>query len=154
MWHSAIEPFEGVEDLGEVGRWVQCFSDNTFIRRAAEDAYASLSVPDEAFVYIYRGFEWIVQGTGLSWKELASAIKVSPSHLRDLKKLANYESGIRHASKSGHRVRAIFENYATWACGLLEAISVARQKYDPSFGPMSANDVAAAVWAAAPPPFQ
>ena len=164
VWRCMLEPFQVRGELGltslesnppRVIDWYTAIIGNTFLRRAAEDAHTALSWPWEAFVYIYiyRGFEWITKGFGMSWDDLARELSVPRSQFKELKKMANYESGVRHASSSGTRMRANLENSATWVTGLFEAINVARSRIDSSFNRMSSEEIAAAVLKAATHPF-
>lgn len=154
VWHCTMEPFQQAENVEQVESWYTAIVHNTFLRRASEDVHTALCLPHEAFVYIYRGFEWIVKGFDLSWEDLAHSLDVPPSHLKkDLKKMANYETGVRHASESGMRMRANYENYATWVAGLVDAINIARGRIEPDFEKMSADEIAVAVGVAAPQPF-
>jgi hypothetical protein len=140
--HASFEPqnFKG---------WITSIIENTFLRRALDDAVLALRYPVEAFVYIYRGFEWLESGLKISKKEMASAIKVELNNYRELGKIANVESGVRHASKTGLKSRAVPESYGTWICGLIDAINYARFKLDPSFVVMTPTEVAEVVHIAA-----
>jgi len=102
-------------------------------------------MPTEAFVFIYRGFEWVEDGLKISKRELAEGIGVPLKNLKQLGELANVESGVRHASKRGTKLRANLENYSTWIAGLVDAINLARNRVDPEFVPMTAKEVADAL---------
>jgi hypothetical protein len=92
--------------------WCRALCKHTVLRRAADDAHAALSNPHEALIYVYRGLEWLVEGlVGLSWKELATDLGASVAELRELKKTANVDTGVRHATKSGLKMRADTRNY-------------------------------------------
>jgi hypothetical protein len=116
-----------------------------FIYRAAEDAVLALRVPTESFVFIYRGFEWIEDGLKISKKELAQGIGVPLKNLKQLGEIANVESGVRHATKTGVKMRANIENYSTWIAGLVDAINFARKRLESAFVPMTAREVAEAI---------
>jgi hypothetical protein len=96
-------------------------------------------------IYVYRGLEWLVEGLGIDWKELAKDLGASVSELRELKKTANVETGARHASKSGLKMRPDTRNYYSWVCALFDGINGARARLEPGFKPMSPKDVATAV---------
>ncbi len=152
-WHSDLEPPQSQEYTLSAADWFTAITQHTPLRRAGDDAHAALSMPSEAFVFIYRGFEWLVKGVGLSWAELARRLQIPASEFKKLKKLANYESGIRHASLSGVKMRPNLDNYGTWVAGLFEAINVARAELDSDFQPMTAGEIAQAIARAAPRPF-
>ena len=42
--------------------WLQAICKTTFLRRAVDDAILAMRMPTEAFVYLYRGFEWLEDG--------------------------------------------------------------------------------------------
>ena len=86
----------------------------------------------------------------MTWEELARDIGVHPKEIRELKKTANVETGIRHASKSGKKLRADIGNYGTWVCGLFDAINAARARLEAGFHSMSPEEVADAVLRGAP----
>jgi len=136
--HSAFstETFSG---------WLKAIVAHRFLYRATEDAVLALRMPTEAFVFIYRGFEWIQDGLKISKRELADGIGVPENNLKQLGQLANVESGVRHASKTGAKLRASLGNYSTWIAGLLDAINFARKRVEPAFAPMSAKEVAEAL---------
>jgi hypothetical protein len=115
---------------------------HTFIYRAAEDAILALRMPTEAFVFIYRGFEWIEDGLRISKRDLAEGIGVPLKNLKQLGEMANVGSGVRHASKTGIKMRANLESYSTWIAGLVDAINFARKKVEHDFVPMTAKEVA------------
>lgn len=94
---------------------------------------------------MYRGLEWLVVGLGLSWEDLAKDLGVPVSELRDRKKTANADTGVRHAAKSGIKMRANAGNYGSWVCALFDAINVARARLEPGFKPMNSREVAEAV---------
>ena len=125
--------------------WCRALCSHTVLRRAADDAHAALSNPHEALIYVYRGLEWLVEGLGIDWKELAKDLGASVAELRELKKAANVETGVRHASKSGLKMRADTRNYYSWVCALFDGINGARARLEPGFKPMSPKEVATAV---------
>ena len=120
-------------DEHEFGLWFQFICENTPIRRAVYDAVQAMKNPVEAFVYIYRGFEWLKKGLGLSWKEIASDVGVTTKQIKEVGQIANDESGVRHASKSGVKQRASLETYSTWIAGLIDAIESARARVDKNY---------------------
>lgn len=78
--------------------------------------------PHEALVFVYRGLEWLVEGMGFTWEGIAKELGGTKNDIRELKKTANVETGVRHASKSGMKLRASPENYGTWVAGLFDII--------------------------------
>lgn len=130
--------------------WLVALCKDTFLRRAAYDAYLALLNPHEALVFLYRGLEWLKTGQNLRWEDIANDLGISEAELREFKKQANLETGIRHASRSGVKLRASAVTDATWACGLIDGINAARARLDPSFRPMSPEEVARAVSKAMP----
>ena len=120
-------------DEHEFGSWFQFICENTPIRRAVYDAVQAMKNPVEAFVYIYRGFEWIKKGLGLSWNEIASDVGVTTKQIKEVGQIANDETGVRHASKSGVKQRASLETYGTWIAGLIDAIESARARVDKNY---------------------
>ncbi len=154
-WRSQLDA-DGVVtsyEESEVARfydWFEAISKNVVLMRAADDARAALADPHEALVFVYRGLEWIKDGLKLSWDQLAEDIEVVPSELRDLKKSANVDTGVRHASRSGKKMRADANNYMTWVAGLFDAINAGRSRLEPGFEQMSPDEVVHAVMHAAP----
>jgi hypothetical protein len=130
--------------------WVAAISTHTVLRRAAEDAHAALMHPHEALIYVYRGLEWLVVGMNMSWEDLGRDIGATPNEIRELKKTANVDTGTRHATKSGSKLRADPFNYGTWVIGLFDAINVARTKLEPGFNRMTGEQVGEAVARAVP----
>ena len=78
-------------------------------------------------------------------KELAREIGTSYSNMRDLKKYANSDTGLRHASESGVKVRADPETYGTWACGLVDAINGGRSRFEAGIQRMAPSEAARVV---------
>jgi hypothetical protein len=113
--------------------WIRALCIHTYLRRAAEDAHAALLNPHEALVYVYRGLEWLVEGMGFTWEDIAKELGGTKNDIRELKKTANYETGVRHASKSGRKLRAEPSNYGTWVAGLFDIINAARAKVEPGY---------------------
>ncbi|HWN09779.1 MAG TPA: hypothetical protein VNO50_11015 [Pyrinomonadaceae bacterium] len=130
--------------------WCRALCSHTVLRRAADDAHAALSNPHEALMYVYRGLEWLVEGLGIDWKELATDLGASVTELRELKKAANVDTGVRHATKSGIKMRADTRNYYSWICALFDGINRARARLEPGFKPADPKRVAAAVGQALP----
>lgn len=120
-------------DEDEFGSWFQFICQNTPIRRALHDAVQAIKNPVEAFVYIYRGFEWLKKGLDLSWDEIARDVGVTTKQIKVVGQIANDESGVRHASKSGVKQRASLETYGTWIAGLIDAIESARARTDKTY---------------------
>lgn len=142
---------EGLSDVTEkVYGWCIALCQHNILRRAADDAHIALTNPHEALIYVYRGLEWLHEGLRIGWDEIAKNIGASSKDIRELKKTANYQTGIRHATKDGLKMRAIFENYATWVSGLIDAINFARAKLEPGFQRTDPREVAETVMRAAP----
>ena len=131
--------------------WLKTLCGNTMLRRAAADAHAALSHPHEAGIYVYRGLEWLVTSEGRSWEDLAADLGMSRSQVRDFKKLVNVDYGVRHASRSGAKLRADAENAAIWVCALIDAINATRARIEPGYKVAASEAVAEAVLAAFPP---
>jgi hypothetical protein len=92
-----------------------------------------LSFPHEAYVFVYRGLERLKEGLGIGWEDVATDIGVSLKDLRDFKKSANHETGVRHPSRSGVKLRTDAEAYAIAVCSLFDAIWGARKRLEPRF---------------------
>jgi hypothetical protein len=135
------EGFDSQKFLG----WFGAFSKHIFLRRAANDLVIAMREPTEAFVFIYRGFEWLEDGLKISKKEMANGLGVEHGHYKDLGKIANVETGVRHASTSGSKIRADTETYSTWMCGLVDGINYARSKVEQGFVRMAPKEVATAM---------
>jgi hypothetical protein len=126
--------------------WLTAIMSQTFLRRAIDDVVLALRAPTEAFLYIYRGFEWLEDGLKISKKEMAAAIGVELKQFKQLGRIANeLDSGVRHATSSGMKKRPDFETYSTWICGLIDGINYARSKLDNAFTSMGPKEVADAV---------
>lgn len=138
------------EDNEGIYDWLRAFTRHTMLRRAALDAHFALSHPHEAGAFVYRGLEWLVVGESRSWDDLASDIGVSNDQIRRFKKLANVDYGVRHASRSGKKLRADVENYGTWVCGLIDAINATRARLESGYRVASPESVAQAVMVAMP----
>lgn len=152
-WNSQIdlEPYyservRAVHDAfneDEFGSWFQFICENTPIRRALHDVVQAIKNPVEAFVYIYRSFEWLKKGLKLSWDEIASDIGVTTKQIKEVGQIANDETGVRHASKSGVKQRASLETYGTWIAGLIDAIESARARIDKTYTASDSKRIAA-----------
>lgn len=140
---------QGVVD--KVSDWWGALSTHTALRRSAQDAYLALSHPHEALVFVYRGLEWLKIALNMRWEELATPLGTTAKNIKELTRLANVETGVRHASRSGRKLRADIENDATWICALIDAINFARTRLEPEFIRMSADEVSSAVLAAVHP---
>jgi len=145
FWPEEIKRVHSVFSTEKFSGWLKAIVAHSFIYRAAEDAVLALRVPTESFVFIYRGFEWIEDGLKISKRELAEGIGVPFKNLKQLGEIANVDSGVRHATKTGVKMRANVENYSTWIAGLVDAINFARGRLEPSFVLMSAKEVAEAL---------
>jgi hypothetical protein len=102
---------------------------HTFIYRAAEDA---ILAPQNAYE----------DGLRILKRDLAEGIGVPLKNLKQLGEMANVGSGVRHASKTGIKMRANLESYSTWIAGLVDAINFARKEVEHDFVPMTAKEVA------------
>ena len=131
--------------------WLKTLCGNTMLRRAAADTHAALSHQHQAGIYVYRGLEWLVTGEGRSWEDLAADLGMSRSQVRDFKKLVNVDYGVRHASRSGAKLRADAESAALWVCALIDAINATRARIEPGYKVAAPDAVAEAVVAAFPP---
>lgn len=120
-------------DEDEFASWFRFICENTSVRRALHDAVQAIKDPVEAFVYIYRSFEWLKKGLNLSWGEIASDVGVTTKQIKEMGRIANDETGVRHASKSGVKQRASLLTYGTWIAGLIDAIESARARIDKSY---------------------
>ncbi len=155
-WESHLDgpdPFrkeDSSEEVKKVYDWCGALCKNNILRRAADDAHIALTNPHEALIYVYRGLEWLKEGQDIGWELIAKDIGVSNTDIRNLKKSANRETGVRHATKDGTKMRANFENYSTWVCGLVDAINASRKRLEPEFEPMTPKEVADAVMKATP----
>jgi len=130
--------------------WYKAICDHKLLRRAVDDAHLALSHSHEALIFVYRGLEWLKLGQGIEWAQLANDMGGTEDDLRELKKTANYETGVRHATPSGSKMRALADNYGTWVCGLIDAINAARSRLDPAFKRMGPDEVGNAVLKAMP----
>jgi len=137
-------------DTSAVYDWLNALVQHTMLRRAAADAHFALTHPSEAGTFVYRGFEWLVVGEGRSWDDLASDIGVSISEVREFKKLVNVDYGVRHASRSGQKLRADVHNYGTWVCALIDAINATRARLEPGYKVADPTTVAQSVMLAMP----
>jgi hypothetical protein len=134
----------------DVEDWLRAMNEHVILRRAAADAHSALSNPHEAGTFVYRGFEWLVVGEGRNWDDLAADIGVSKADVRDFKKLTNVDYGVRHASRSGKKLRAETQNYSTWVCALIDAINATRSRIEPGYKVAEPEAVAHAVVKAMP----
>jgi hypothetical protein len=138
-------PKSSDEVIKRVYGWLGALCSHRALRRAADDARLALSHPHEALLYIYRGLEWLVVGLGMKWEDLAADCHVSLADVRDLKRAANHETGVRHATKTGAKMRADPDNYGSWACGLFDALTAARERLESGYTRMGPQEVADAV---------
>ena len=138
------------EIIDSVHDWCSAICQNDPLRRAVDDAHMALTYPYEALVFVYRGLEWLKISQKLGWKDLANDIGVPMKHLSELKKTANYQTGVRHATQKGNKMRALPGNYGSWVCALLDAINAARCRLDKDFQRMSPEQVSNVVMRAMP----
>ncbi len=147
------DPLLKVETSSIEGRyydWIRAICKHNILRRAIDDAHLALTHPHEALLFVYRGLEWLKVGQSVEWDDIADDIGVPADDLRELKKTANYETGVRHASKTGGKLRASVENYGTWVAGLFHAINAARARVEKDFEPMTTEQITDAVMRAVP----
>jgi len=155
-WSSHLDrpdPFARLDDepvRTAVLDWYQALCQHTILRRAANDAYLALSYPHDALVFVYRGLEWLKSGQNLKWEDIARDLKVPVKEVKNFTKLANHETGVRHATTSGKKIRASFDTYGTWVCGLLDAINAARARLEKKFTPMTPKAVGDTIAKAVP----
>lgn len=130
--------------------WFGAICESHILRRAAQDACSALASPHEALVFVYRGLEWIKLGQKLKWEQIAKDLGITEKELKEFTRTANHETGVRHATATGQKMRADLHTYATWVCALLDAINATRARLEKDFKPMSSEEVASAVWKATP----
>jgi hypothetical protein len=139
----ADQPGPGAAE--KVNDWFSAISKHTMLRRAADDAHLALSNLHEAVVFTYRGLEWLVVGRNISWDELAAEIGAPVNSLRELKKLANVDLGLRHATSTGIKARANLGTSGSAVALLFDAINATRVKLEPGFKPMTSTECAEAI---------
>lgn len=157
-WHTQLDfpdPFFGswpdATTTAQVADWYGAICAHSVLRRAANDAYLALMHPHEALLYAYRGMEWIVVGTKISWEDLAENMGISKADLREFKKTANVEGGARHPTQRLEKLRAELRSYSGWVTCLFDAINAARARLDPSYTPKTPKEFAAVFARAVPP---
>lgn len=146
---NTFEKNDEQPDVVPTSDWLVALCTHRMLRRAINDAYQALLNPHEALVFVYRGLEWLKTAQELKWDDIAIDLGVTTPQIKELTKAANFETGVRHANRSGRKLRASLENYGTWVCGLLDGINAARARIEPGFIPMTSKTVAAAVAKAA-----
>jgi hypothetical protein len=134
----------------QVADWYGAICTQSVLRRAGNDAYLALMHPHEALLYAYRGMEWIVVGTKISWDDLAKDTGVSTADLREFKKMANVEGGARHPTQNLQKMRAELRSYSGWVTCLFDAINAARVRLDSSYTPKNPKQLAAVFARAVP----
>lgn len=155
-WNSYFDkpdPLESDESSAIVDKihdWCRVLCQHDILRRAADDLHIALTHPHEAFVFIYRGLEWLKTGQNIRWEDIAADLGAPKNHIRELKKMVNYQTGVRHATKTGSKLRADIHNYGTWAAGLADAINAARARLDPGYTRPTSTEVAEVVMKAVP----
>ena len=142
FYSERVRALHDAFDTNEFGSWFAFICQNKPVRRALHDAVQAIKNPVEAFVYIYRGFEWLKVGLGLSWDDIACDVGVTTKQIRELGQLANDGTGVRHASTSGLKLRADLDTYGTWIAGLLHATEAARARVDGSYAVSTPNRIA------------
>jgi hypothetical protein len=141
-WTEEVKRIHDAFSQEKFSGWLIAICRHKFLRRAVDDLVLALRDPTEAFVFIYRGFEWLEQGLDISKAKLAEALGVGLKDLKELGRLANHETGVRHATSAGVKMRANVETYSTWAAGLVDAINFGRAQLDSGFHPMKPDEVA------------
>jgi len=123
-------------DPTDFGDWFRVFSQSqwAWLRRAAEDAHLALTMKYESAVFLYRAFEWLKKGLGVSWSKLGKAIDVPQGNIDEIKKIANqWDSGGRHAAPSGHKLYFDESHVPSWVHGIMHGIIRARATVDEDF---------------------
>jgi hypothetical protein len=155
-WSAQIDqgevapPKESAEVEAAIVDWFTAICDSTVLRRAADDAHLALTQPHEAYIYVYRGLEWLKEGLSIGWQDVAADIGCSEKDIREFKKTANYNTGVRHASKTGAKLRANPEGYSFAVAALFDAICGARKRLDPNFAEPLPEKRAEAIMKATP----
>ncbi len=141
-WSEEVRRIHGAFSQEKFRGWLIAICKHKFLRRPVDDLVLALKDPTEAFVFIYRGFEWLEQGLDISKAKFAEALGVRLTDLKELGRLANHETGVRHATSAGVKMLADVETYSTWAAGLIDAINFGRAQLEPGFYPMKPSEVA------------
>jgi hypothetical protein len=76
-----------------------------------------------------------------SWDDLAISIGAKPKDIQELKKTANIDLGVRHATKTGTKMRADPFNYGTWMVALFQAIDAARERLELGYKQVRVEDI-------------
>lgn len=149
LWNDCTP--EGNEDkLAEIIDWYGFICQNTFFRRAADDAYFALVNPLEADFFIYRGMEWLLKAGNIGWRELADDIGVTFNEIRKFKKQVNHEMGQRHGVESGKKRRAVLSNYGPLVSDFLFGFFNVRKRVDKGFSGYSPEKIVDIVMKATP----
>ena len=82
------------------------------------------------------------KGLNLSWDDIARAGGGTTKQIKAVGQIANDESGVRHASRSGEQQRASLKTYSTWIAGLIDAIESARARVDKSYTVSDSKQIA------------
>jgi hypothetical protein len=130
---EATVPTVSKEIEAAVLDWYPALCNCRPLRRAADDAHLALSHPLETHLFVYRGLEWLKEGLGLDWEQIAGDVGAPLKDLLEYKKMVNYETGVRHASKSGQKLRADAEGNAIAVGNLFDAIWAARKRLEPGW---------------------
>lgn len=129
LYSDEVQRIHSAFDIKDFESWLDAICSMPFLRRAIDDLRLAMHQPVEAFVYIYRGFEWITSGLPCTKELLAHSLGVPVKELKELGRIANDDTGVRHAT----RLVADSLTYSSWMCGLVDAINFARHRRDSSF---------------------
>ena len=131
-WNLGADPGDPLD----IGDWFHAFSQYKWgwLSRAAEDAHLALTMKYESAVFLYRAFEWLKKGLGVSWSKLGKAIDVPQHNIDYIKKVANqWDSGARHAAPSGHKLYFDESEIPSWVHGIMHGVIHARATVDEDF---------------------
>ncbi|MGQ4273577.1 hypothetical protein [Terrihabitans sp. B22-R8] len=140
-----IERIHAKFEHDELRKWISLILYNPGLRRAIEDLMFSLLHPREAFIFIYRAFEWLEDGMNISKKEMADDLEVDLKHFKSLGQLANVGTGVRHANKHGKKLVADPMTYGSWTCALLQEIDFAVSRITKDHKRLSQDEVSTLV---------
>ncbi len=82
----------------------------------------------------YHGLlEWLVEDMGFTCDDIAKELGGTKNDIRELKKTANFETGVCHASRPGLKMRANAGNDGSYVAGRFDMINAARAKVEPGY---------------------
>ena len=138
------------DKLGEITDWYEFICQNTFFRRAVDDAYYALENPLESDFFIYRGMEWLLKAGNIGWQELADYIGITFKEIKKFKQQVNVELGQRHGVDSGKKRRAMLMDYGPFIADFLFGLCNVRKSVDENFLGYTAEKTAKIVMKAIP----